>query len=122
MYVHASEKFQAFNILMFGFPLSSNMVSIITLYHELFIIGIVIIFMICDVMSLIIDEFNNKVNAYPFHFSPEMESFLDIFFLLFPSSLIIYILFPTLGFLYVSDGFEPEINNAGFSITAVGHQ
>ena len=111
-------KIHAFNMLLFGLPANSQMLSIVLLYEEIFIIGLVIVYIITEVLSSTIDEFKYTVNMYPFHFSPEMESFLDVFFLLFPSSVILYILIPTLGLLFNGEDKDPF----AFSLSIIGHQ
>lgn len=116
-----ASKWHAYNALLFGYPCNSQILSIIILYEEILIIGVVIMYIIIESMATIIDEYKFTNNPYPFHFSPEMEAFLDVFFLLFPSSVILYILMPTLGFLYNGDLLN-EASHIAFSVSIIGHQ
>lgn len=109
------------NALYFSFPGSETMLNIIMLFLEIFIIGLAIFLILIEVLSALLIYFNEDVKMMPSHFTPEMESFLDIFFLIFPTLVIIYILVPTLGFLYASD-FNIDTSNFTLTLSVVGHQ
>jgi heme/copper-type cytochrome/quinol oxidase subunit 2 len=57
---------------------------------------------------------------YPSYFSRRAESFLDICFLLFPTTVVVCLLIPTLGFLYGVDSRPCEA--LFMSIDVIGHQ
>lgn len=50
-----------------------------------------------------------------------MENFLDIFFIIFPTVIILYILIPSVGFLYNSE-YIIETTNYTFTLNVVAHQ
>jgi hypothetical protein len=63
-----------------------------------------------------------KLNNYlPKHFSPQLESVLELLFLLFPTFIIIHILLNTIGFIYDSE-YDLESMNYDFTIDVIGHQ
>lgn len=51
----------------------------------------------------------------------ELESFLDFFFLVIPTSIIIYILVPSLGLLYNKE-FELDYSDTSFTVDIIAHQ
>lgn len=108
------------NLLYFGFPANDSMFSLIILFSEIFFIGLAIIYLISEIFIRLIYKFVNTKKKVPAHFTAEMESFLDIFFLSFPTAIILYILTPTLGYLYISE-FGPE-SNFSLTINITGHQ
>jgi heme/copper-type cytochrome/quinol oxidase subunit 2 len=59
--------------------------------------------------------------SFPEHFTKRAESLLDICFLVFPTLVVIFILIPTLGFLYNNE-YQIEHLTTAFSIDVVGHQ
>lgn len=60
-----------------------------------------------DFHSELLDELdttmNSKVFRYPHVFTKEAESLLDVFFLIIPTLIIIYLLMHTVGFVYSND-------------------
>lgn len=62
----------------------------------------------------------NRV-AFPQYFSTRAESLLDICFLVFPTIVVVFILIPTLGFLYNHE-YNIEHLSTAMSIDIVGHQ
>jgi hypothetical protein len=59
--------------------------------------------------------------SFPEYFSKRAESLLDICFLVFTTIVVIFILVPTLGFLYNNE-FNLEHVSTAMSIDVVGHQ
>lgn len=57
----------------------------------------------------------------PVYFTSEEESFLDSLFLIMPTIMVLFILIPTLGFLYNTDLDIEQISPA-FGIDVIGHQ
>lgn len=108
------------NVFNFGSPGNDAMYTLISLFAELMFIGIAIVYLLFEVFEVIIDEFGSDFKRVASHFTSELESFLDIFFLLFPTAVILYILVPTLGYIYS----EELIPDTGFTIviTVTGHQ
>ena len=58
---------------------------------------------------------------FPTYFTKRAESMLDICFLVFPTLAVMWILVPTLGFLYNTEFFLEHVNTA-MSIDVIGHQ
>jgi hypothetical protein len=118
---------------LFGFnlPASESMLGIISLYIELCLYSFLILYIIIDIMFGILVEFSEPYfegkrllkregrRLQPIYFTHQMESFLDVFFLILPTSIIIYLLVPTLGYLY-----NNEISGlqTAFTINIIGHQ
>lgn len=73
-------------------------------------------------LKFIITKLHNFV-TFPFSvgISTRIESFLDIFFLIIPSVIIIYILIPSLGLLYNGENYLETLNYS-FTLDVVGHQ
>ena len=108
-----------FSTLM-GFPKSANetMFNIIALLNEMSILLIFVLFGVLITLAYIIDVFNATSNPFPRHFEKTVESTLDVLFVVFPTILIIYLLIPSLGFI-----FNNEIAvETMFEIDVVGHQ
>lgn len=59
--------------------------------------------------------------SFPEYFTKRAESMLDICFLVFPTIVVLFILLPTLGFLYNHEFFTEHISTA-MSIDVIGHQ
>lgn len=59
--------------------------------------------------------------GFPHYFSKRAESLLDICFLVFPTIVVIFVLIPTLGFLYNHEYNIDHLSTA-MSIDIVGHQ
>ena len=57
----------------------------------------------------------------PVYFTSEEESFLDSLFLIMPTIMVLFILIPTLGFLYNTD-LDIEQLSPAFGIDVIGHQ
>jgi heme/copper-type cytochrome/quinol oxidase subunit 2 len=108
------------NLFQFGAPGNDTMFNLIILFSELMFIGFAITYLLFEVFEVIIDEFSSDYKRMPSNFTSEVESFLDIFFLLFPTAVIIYILIPTLGFIYSED--LTADSSYAITITVVGHQ
>jgi hypothetical protein len=51
----------------------------------------------------------------------QLESFLDFFFLVIPTSIIVYILVPSLGLLYNKE-FELDYSDTSFTVDVIAHQ
>lgn len=108
-----------FSTLM-GFPKSANetMFNIIALLNEMSILLIFVLFGVLITLAYIIDVFNANSNPFPRHFEKTVESTLDVLFVIFPTILIIYLLIPSLGFI-----FNNEITvETMFEIDVIGHQ
>jgi hypothetical protein len=65
-------------------------------------------------------ETHNKV-SFPTYFTKRAESILDICFLVFPTIAVLWILLPTLGFLYNTEFYLEHVNTA-MAIDVIGHQ
>jgi|APThiThiocy_ev2_2_1041544.scaffolds.fasta_scaffold00934_22 heme/copper-type cytochrome/quinol oxidase subunit 2 len=103
-----------------GFPKSANetMFSIIALLSEMSILLTFILFGVLIALAYIIDIYNHISNPFPRHFEKTVESTLDVLFVVFPTIIIIYLLIPSLGFIFNN---ETAIETA-FEIDIVGHQ
>ncbi len=103
-----------------GFPKSANetMFNIIALLSEMSILLTFILFAVLIALAYIIDVYNHISNPFPRHFEKTVESTLDVLFVVFPTVIIIYLLIPSLGFIFNN---ETAIETA-FEIDIVGHQ
>lgn len=119
--VYLTEKLSIFNILYFPLPGNEQMLNVIFLYSEILLIGVAVLYIIVEVLITLYIKFIFSENRAPFHFSPEMESFLDIFFLLLPTVLVILMLVPTLGYLYSTED-NIDRSSVAFTIFITGHQ
>jgi cytochrome c oxidase subunit 2 len=108
------------NSFFFGFPGNDFMFGMILLFIELFYLGATVICFIGEVIATIVTHFNSSKKKFPSQFTAEMESFIDIFFLLFPTAVILFILIPSLGFLYTEE--MNSDSNFSMTITVTGHQ
>lgn len=76
-----------------------------------------------QLVALHLKDENEKIvrASLPYNFSRRVESLLDVFFLFLPTLIIIYILIPTIGFLYSSNLNNEKIATS-FSIDIIGNQ
>jgi cytochrome c oxidase subunit 2 len=116
-----SKKLEINDITGFPMPANEAMSNVIFLYSEIMLVGIVVSALILFVMATIFDKYVYNRNRYAFNFTTEMESFLDVFFILFPTLIIILILMPALGYLYIAEEFQNNSDFA-FSLFVTGHQ
>ncbi len=110
-----------------GYPTPGNalMYSIIVLYAEVLGISISILLAIISLIDFSLGSFEAQ-HIYtpikkPIGLNQRVESFLDIFFFIFPTLTILYILVPTLGHLYNTD-FSMNNVNGLFTIDVIGRQ
>jgi heme/copper-type cytochrome/quinol oxidase subunit 2 len=108
-----------FSTLM-GFPKPANdtMFSIIALLSEMTILLTFILFGVLIALAYIVDVYNAESNPFPRHFEKSIESTLDVLFVVFPTIIIIYLLIPSLGFIFNN---ETAIETV-FDLDVVGHQ
>lgn len=108
-----------FSTLM-GFPKPANetMFSIIALLSEMTILLTFILFAVLITLAYIIDIFNAENNPAPRHFEKTIESTLDVLFVIFPTGIIIYLLVPSLGFIFNNETAVETV----FDLDVVGHQ
>jgi len=59
--------------------------------------------------------------VFPEYFTKRAESMLDICFLVLPTIVVVFMLIPTIGFLYNNEFFV-EHANTSMSIDVIGHQ
>jgi heme/copper-type cytochrome/quinol oxidase subunit 2 len=105
---------------LMGFPKPANdtMYSIVLLLSEMTILLTFIFFGVLLALAYIIDIFNVENNPQPRHFEKTVESTLDVLFVIFPSAIIIYLLSPSLGFIFTN---ETEVETV-FILDIIGHQ
>ena len=72
-------------------------------------------------LFIVITRYNFKKSKYTYKYTLRMENFLDIFFIIFPTVIILYILIPSVGFLYNSE-YIIETTNYTFTLNVVAHQ
>lgn len=108
-----------FSTLM-GFPKPANdtMFSIIALLSEMTILLTFILFGVLISLAYIIDVYNAESNPFPRHFEKSIESTLDVLFVIFPTIIIIYLLIPSLGFIFNNETAVETI----FDLDIIGHQ
>lgn len=139
------------SVVVLSFKLNGNetMDAITTLYTEVIFLCYLIVLIVLDILFDIEKQFSsqytidedmlsrnlniketsdlklklkyNLFNFTPVKFQPTTEAYLDIAFLMFPTSIIFYIVIPTLGFLYNKD-LNVESMLSSFSIDVIGHQ
>lgn len=108
-----------FNTLM-GFPKSANetMFNIIALLSEMTILLTFILFAVLIALAYIIDVYNANNNPNPRHFEKTVESTLDVLFVIFPTIIILYLLIPSLGFIFNNETAVETV----FELDVIGHQ
>jgi heme/copper-type cytochrome/quinol oxidase subunit 2 len=105
---------------LMGFPKPGNdtMYNIVLLLTEMTILLTFIFFGVLLSLAYIIDVFNVENNPQPRHFEKTVESTLDVLFVIFPTAIIIYLVIPSLGFIFTN---ETEIESV-FNLDIIGHQ
>ena len=105
---------------LMGFPKPANetMFSIIALLSEMTILLTFILFGVLLALAYIIDVYNAENNPFPRHFEKTIESTLDVLFVVFPTIIIIYLLIPSLGFIFNNETAVETI----FDLDIIGHQ
>jgi heme/copper-type cytochrome/quinol oxidase subunit 2 len=103
-----------------GFPKPANdtMFSIIALLSEMTILLTFILFGVLIALAYIIDVYNAESNPFPRHFEKSIESTLDVLFVIFPTAIIIYLLIPSLGFIFNNETAVETV----FDLDIIGHQ
>jgi heme/copper-type cytochrome/quinol oxidase subunit 2 len=108
-----------FTTLMgFAKPANETMFSIIALLSEMTILLTFILFAVLIALAYIIDIYNAENNPQPRHFEKTIESTLDVLFVIFPTGIIVYLLIPSLGFIFNNEIVVETI----FDLDVVGHQ
>lgn len=108
---------------LYGFPEPANeqMVNLIDMYHNMFIILGFILYFIGFMMVVSLDLFNSKSNHYPMYFKKWQESIIDACIVGLPLIIIIYLTIPTIGYIIQMDRLI-QYTNSNISIEIVGHQ
>jgi cytochrome c oxidase subunit 2 len=99
-------------------PANDTMYGIVLLLSEMTILLTFIFFGVFLALAYIVDVFNAENNPYPRHFEKTVESTLDVLFVIFPTVIIIYMLIPSLGFIFNNETAVETI----FDIDVIGHQ
>jgi cytochrome c oxidase subunit 2 len=99
-------------------PANDTMYSIILLLSEMTILLSFIFLAVFFTLMCIINLFNWETNPYPRHFEKTVESTLDVLFVIFPTIIIIYILIPSLGFIFNNETLVQTV----FNLDIIGHQ
>jgi cytochrome c oxidase subunit 2 len=94
------------------------MFNIIALLTEMSIILLYVLLAVLLALAYIIDTFNAETNPIPRHFEKTVESTLDVLFVVGPTILIIYLLVPSLGFIFNN---ELQVDTM-FELNVIGHQ
>jgi len=109
------------------------MTSLVILYLEvsytiLFIFLIVSFVLLETIIVYSYDDNLNKVEegsslftAFPIHFTPEEEHFIDMFVILIPTLIVLQIIVPTLGYLYNEEFFYYD-TYVSFDVNVIGNQ
>ncbi len=130
-------------VVSYGINGNETMDAIMLLYVEVICLCFLIVFIVVDVLidieirytsvyffwskgTINIDETDEDKLLNPFsglvkQYTKSVESCLDSFFLVFPSTIIFYIIIPTLGFLYNKD-INLESFDISFSVDIIGRQ
>jgi len=101
------------------YPANDMMAGMLVLYAEVFGLISFILFAIANILYVCIVIYSGGVKKRITAFPREQEMLLDVFFLIFPTLAILYILVPTLGFIFNSDfaNIDTFVN-----VNVVGHQ
>lgn len=105
---------------LIGFPKPGNdaMESIVHLLSEMTILLSFIFLGVLLVLAYTIDVYNAQINPTTRHFEKTVEATLDVLFVIFPTIIIIYLLVPSLGYI-----FNNELLVETFlTIDIIGHQ
>jgi len=102
--------------LDFQDPATPMMEGIVTLYHNISVVLIVILGFVVWIMARTILKFNRNSNPIPFKFMHGTA--LEIVWTITPSLILVAIAVPSFSLLYSMD----EIINPAITIKAVGHQ
>jgi len=105
---------------LIGFPKPGNdtMESIVHLLSEMTILMAFIFLGVLLVLANTIDVYNAETNPTTRHFEKSVEATLDVLFVIFPTTIIIYLLIPALGYI-----FNNEILVETFlTLDVIGHQ
>jgi heme/copper-type cytochrome/quinol oxidase subunit 2 len=100
-------------------PFNDMMASITVLYADNFGILVFIFFMIVSILYISIMLFNGVNLKYSVKFNKDKEMLLDVIFLFFPTLCIIYMLIPTLGFIYNNEFSQID---PFMYVNVIGHQ
>jgi len=106
------------HLVGFPEPANDNMYGIILLLGEMTILLSFILFGVVLAICYIYDIYRASVNPYPRHFEKTVEATLDVIFVVFPTIIILYLLVPSLGFIFNN---ELELETV-FGIDIIGHQ
>jgi len=106
------------SLMGFCKPANDTMQSIIVLLSEMTILLSYIFFGVLLALAYIIDIFNATNNPSPRHFEKSIESTLDVLFVVFPTIIIIFLLVPSLGFIFNNETIVSTV----FNIDIIGHQ
>jgi len=87
---------------LIGFPKPGNdtMESIVHLLSEMTILMAFIFLGVLLVLAYTIDVYNAETNPTTRHFEKSVEATLDVLFVIFPTTIIIYLLIPALGYIF----------------------
>jgi heme/copper-type cytochrome/quinol oxidase subunit 2 len=107
------------NFLGVVLPFNDTMASITVLYADNFGILIFIFFMIVSLIYVSIVLFSGTRFKHKIQFTKDKEMLLDIIFLFFPTLCIIYMLVPTLGFIYNNEFSQMD---PFMYLNVIGHQ
>jgi heme/copper-type cytochrome/quinol oxidase subunit 2 len=110
-----------FRLLNIPIPGNELFLNIVLLYSEILFIGLVILYIIVDCLFQICTNFIYYKTTYSIPFTSRMEDFLEIFFLYFSLVIVLYILIPSLGFLYTNE-YSIDSIDYSFTLEVTGHQ
>jgi len=101
------------------YPANDMMAGMLVLYAEVFGLISFVLFAIANILYVCIVMYSGNLKKRVTLFTKEQEMLLDVVFLVFPTLAILYILVPTLGFIFNSDfaNIDTFVN-----INVIGHQ
>jgi len=101
------------------YPANDMMAGMLVLYAEVFGLISFVLFAIANILYVCIVMYSGNLKKRVTTFTKEQEMLLDVVFLIFPTLAILYILVPTLGFIFNSDfaNIDTFVN-----INVIGHQ
>ena len=106
------------NTFGLNYPCNETALNLVLLYGEVIVVGFLICIIVIDnILSII----SSRMILQAVNFASRIESFIDLVFLLLPSSIVVFILVPTIGFLY-SNEYNLDMLNYSLVLEVTGHQ
>lgn len=108
---------------IYGFsePANDHMLNIIDMYHNMCATLGLSMYLIGFIMILALDLFNANVNIYPRYFKKWEENTIDIFIVILPLVIILYLAIPAVGYIIQADALM-QYAYPSVTVEIVAHQ